>query len=467
MLRRFGGKLSAVFILAILLPAYFSSLARAESGNLGGKPAHPDPNNSRTNTIFIKTIEPGGSGQDAVEVINNTGEQKNVMVYAVDSVRSSGGAFACSQAADPIKDAGGWIKVARPEVALESGQKTIIDFKISAPKSADPGEHNACIVIQEKTSGSLVQSGIGLSFRTAIRVAILVPGDIVKKLTATGISTQTKDKEVDITAKVKSESNVSLDTTLKAELRPFFYGNGEHQSNTFPVLRGDEAEWNFSFKRPFWGGFYKAGFTASYNPDTTLTLGEKGDGRMTEVSGPTKNIFIWPQPLALAIELLVIALGLFILLMIPEKIIAKRRIKKNWIDYRVKAGETVVEIANRTGVRWKKLAKINDLKAPYNLVPGSVIRVPRSKTTPTPNDDLLQNTTAAGGQEEMDKLGADEPNMLKEEDVQTESVEEIFEDDDIPGEEIAAELSDTTKGGRSGSLKKKKTKPSKPSKKTK
>lgn len=464
MLRRFGGRLGAIFILAILFSGLFNSLARAESGNLGGKPAHPDPNNPRTSTIFIKTLEPGGSDQDAIEVINNTGEQKNVMIYAVDSVRSSGGAFACSQAADPIKDAGGWIKVEKPEVSLEPGQKTVVSFRINAPKVSDPGEHNACIVIQEKTSGSLVQSGIGLSFRTAIRVAILVPGDIIKKLTATSISAQTKDKEIDITARVKSESNVSLDTTLKAELRPLFYGNGEHQSNTFPVLRGDEAEWNFSFKRPFWGGFYRAGFTASYNPDTTLTLGEKGDGKMAEISGPTKNLFIWPQPLALAVELLVIGLGLFIIIMIPKKLISRRRIKKDWIDYRVKAGETVAEIAARTDVKWKRLAKVNNLKAPYNLVPGSIIRVPSGNNLPTLNNPPSNEDSLERG--ETDQRGADEPNMLKEEDVQTESVEEIFEDDDIPREEIVAELSDGAKSNKkNNSSKKKRSRLNKPIKK--
>lgn len=478
MRKSFGGKLGALILLGALLSSLAGSVAHADSGNIGGKPAHPDSNNPRTSTIFIKTIEPGSSVEDGVEVINNTAEKKTIQVYAVDSVKSSGGAFACSQAADPIKDAGGWVELSKNEVTLGAGEKTVVNFEITAPDDASPGEHNACVVLQEKAESTL-QSGIGLSFRTAIRAAILVPGDIVKKITPTSINVEPKEKGVAITAKVKSESNVSLDTTLKVSLKPVVHGSGESQSNTFPVLRGEEAEWNFELKRPFWGGFYKAGFVASYNADTSLTLGENGSGQLTEVAGPYKTIFIWPQPAALVVELLVLALLLFLIFLIPKKIIAKRRIKKSWVDYRVKAGETVTELAQRFGVKWKKLAKVNDLEAPYNLVPGSVIRVPAGKNTarpapvtsvaePDPQNSKEPEIEAAQEEiepefeetEEVDTRGKDEPNMLKEAD-SMETVEEIFEDDDIPQEEIAAELAQRPKPKAKKSAPKKKPGPKK------
>ncbi len=469
MRRLLGGKLGAglgaILVLIALLSPFSGVGVYADSGSVGGKPAHPDPKNPRTSTIFIKTIEPGTSTDDGVEVINNTSETKTIQVYAVDSVKSSGGAFACSQAADPIQDAGGWVKLSKKEITLGAGEKSVVDFKISAPQDASPCEHNACIVLQEKAESTL-QSGIGLNFRTAIRAAILVPGDIVKKITPTSIEAVTKDKNVAITAKVKSESNVSLDTLLRVSLKPMIYGNGESQSNTFPVLRAEEAEWNFDFKRPFWGGFYKAGFVASYNADTTLTLGENGNGNLTEVAGPAKNVFIWPQPAALIIELIVLLLLILLLFLIPKKLIARRRVKKNWVDYRVKAGETVAEIAQRTGVRWKKLAKVNDLKAPYNLVPGSVIRVPAKMghsvpvtepASPLPTEpEVIESPEAEVKEKEVDPdLGSNEPNILEEVD-EPESVEEIFEDD-IPQEEIAAELAEKPKPAKKSTTKRKST----------
>lgn len=462
---KLGGKISGLFILVLSLSLWvFSPLVSAESGNVGGKPAHPDPSNPRTSTIFIKTVEPGETTEDGVQVINNTDTTKTIQVYAVDSVKSSGGAFACAQAADPLVDAGSWVKLASSSVTLASGQKIIVDFKIVAPDNASPGEHNACIVLQEKTDAS-VQAGIGLNFRTAIRVAVLVPGDIIKKIVPSSISAEVKAKNVAVSAKVKSESNVSLDTNVKVNLRSLIYGRAQTQDNTFPVLRGEEAEWNFEFKRPFWGGFYKANFSASYNADTSLGLGESGNGKLTEIMGPSKNVFIWPQPVALIVELFVLVVVLFVLILIPKKLLGRRSVKKKWVERRVHAGETITEIAQEVGVRWKRLAKVNKIKAPYNLVIGSFIRVPATKSTgsvtppsssvdaqpevytpPVVKEETVDEKEVSVDTENVkekdpvkDLPGKDEPNILKEPDSQ-ETVEDIFEDDDIPQEEIAKEI---------------------------
>lgn len=466
---RLGGKLSALLFVALFSISIFSTSAFAESGNVGGKPANPDPKNPRTSTIFIKTVEPGGSSTDAVQAINNTENQKTIQIYSVDSVKSSGGAFACAQAADPIKDAGKWVVLNESSVKLEAGQKKIVDFSVNVPKDAGPGEHNACIVIQEKADIS-VQSGVGLNFRTAIRVAILVPGDIIKKIVPSGISAEVNSKKVDISAKVKSESNVSLDTNVKVSLSPLLYSDKQTQNNTFPVLRGEEAEWNFEFDRPFWGGFYKASFSASYNADTTLSLGEGGNSNLTEVAGPSKTVFVWPQPAALAIELIVLVLLLFILILIPKKIMGRHRIKKKWVDRKIHAGETITEIAEEVGVRWKKLAKVNKIKAPYNLVIGSSIRVPASKVSvadnsvdkqPEPYQPPVKTEVSMEVADTVEETqGKDEPNMLKEPDSQ-ETVNDIFEEDDIPQEEIAKEIAaakkiKVKKKSKSGSKPKKK-----------
>ena len=43
--------------------------------------------------------------------------------------------------------------------------------------------------------------------------------------------------------------------------------------------------------------------------------------------------------------------------------------------YIVKKGDTVFEIMRQTGVYWKDIIRINNLKAPYNIHPGQVIRL--------------------------------------------------------------------------------------------
>jgi len=440
MIKKFGGKFVGLLLVGLMVLALFSGEAGADSGNIGGKPANPDPQNPRTSTIFIKTIQLGASAQDAIEIINNTTEEKSIEVYAVDSVRSSGGAFACAQAAEPIENAGKWVEMSSSELKLASGKKITVPFTVTVPEQADIGEHNACIVIQEKKDETF-QSGIGLNFRTAVRVAVLVPGDIIKEIRATGINVAPKQRKIDITAKVKSESNVSLDTLVAVNLRPLFYGEGSSKENTFPVLRGEEAEWNFEFDKPFWGGLYRASYSASYNGDTSLTLGAQTTSEnVKRVVGPSKIVFVWGHPAALLVEAFVLLIVAGILVFIPKKLLAKRKIRKNWVEHEVLSGETLESIAEDNGLSWKKLAKGNKIKAPYLVEEGSIIKVPGRKRDREKEVDEMEIKVKAPEivPEENNVLSPDNNDFEEEDRYLTEIEQEIAEDMAIKKKKPAA-----------------------------
>ena len=83
-----------------------------------------------------------------------------------------------------------------------------------------------------------------------------------------------------------------------------------------------------------------------------------------------------PAPTALAIETFVL---LLILGMIGFVIYRKNDFKKiqlTWVNYKVTDGESITKIAKRYNVSWKKLAKVNDIKPPYQLSSGDTIKVP-------------------------------------------------------------------------------------------
>ncbi|MEA2610548.1 MAG: LysM domain, partial [Chloroflexota bacterium] len=44
--------------------------------------------------------------------------------------------------------------------------------------------------------------------------------------------------------------------------------------------------------------------------------------------------------------------------------------------YRVKAGETLLGIANRFGISYKALAQLNGIVSPYNIKSGQVLKLP-------------------------------------------------------------------------------------------
>jgi LysM domain-containing protein/WxL interacting protein linking bacterial and host surfaces len=369
-----AGFIIAGAVLATTVPAY-----AAEQGSLGGKPANPREGNPRSESIFVHELDPGQQAADGVQVINGTTKTKRVLVYAVDSQLSSGGAFACAQAADKPIAVGTWVALDKGEVTLEPGGKEVIDFTINVPKDTSPGEHNGCIVIQDtEQQRSGEGSGIVLSMRSAIRLVVTIPGDIQKGLAFTGLGAQAKDeKKILLSANLKNNGNVSLDAQLDIKLAYLFGSSVATAGGSFPVLSGSEARFNFEGSRPFFGGWYKLTATARYNDSPEVSIGE---GNPNASTGKGQWIFIAPQPAAAAIEG-----GLAVLLAsgggwyIRRRLVHKKAMSRT-SRHTVQAHENLHTIAERYDVSWKLLARINKLKPPYQLKPGQAIVVTLAKT---------------------------------------------------------------------------------------
>ncbi len=164
---------------------------RAQSGSVGITPAYPSEDNPRSAAIFIHTIKPGESAKDGVMVINNTKETRTVNLGVVDSSASVDGSFSCKQNTEKQTKVGTWIKLAKSNVTLAAGTNEIVEFTITVPGAAGPGEHGGCITAQDTNSyGAKKGSGVLLGFRNGARVAITVPGKIVKELRIVRIDTK-------------------------------------------------------------------------------------------------------------------------------------------------------------------------------------------------------------------------------------------------------------------------------------
>ncbi len=357
-------------------------VAAVEQGGLGGRPAHPRAGNTRSESIFIHTLDAGKQIADSVQVINNTPEIKKVLVYAVDSQMSSGGAFACAQAADKPVGVGRWIEVSQKGITLAPGSKQTVDFAIAVPKDATPGEHNGCIVIQDtKQQASPDSNGIVLSLRSAIRVAITVPGDIQKGLVFTGLGFDRKtDDKIVLSAALKNNGNVSLDTQLDVRLRSPVAFSVASTGGNFPVLSGSEGRFNFETGRPFWGGWYRLVATAKYNDDPAVMLGQ---GKPTAVIEKNAWVFLTPKPVAAIIELLVLATVVTALAIYFVRRIHHRRAMQRATIHTVKPQENLHTIADHYHMSWKQLARINRLKPPFQLKLGQILTVTPSTTTRT------------------------------------------------------------------------------------
>lgn len=358
------------------------SASAVEYGDIGGRPASIDTHNDRTKSIFIFNLEAGKTAQNGVEVANNGPARKDIAIYAVDAQHASGGNLACAQKVEVRQEVGSWINLEKTTVTLDPHAKEVIPFHLSIPHGVEPGEHNGCIIIQDtsQTPQANSNSGVNLSFRSAIRVAVTVQGDVKKDLAIESVKIKDVDDKLLIHTVLRNSGNVSLDTDVSGSIKSLI-GTTVHSSDSaFVVLAENTQESNIEAERFFWGGWYILDVTATYNSDPHSGLGEVG----TRSSTSTRQIiFIWPQPLALGIELI----GLLVLLSggyyIFTIVRARRHWKNNTTPYTVQDGDTLQSIADKHGLPWRLIANINHIRKPYSLPTDHTLQIPQNpKTTP-------------------------------------------------------------------------------------
>lgn len=363
--------------LSLFVPLNFTYAI--EYGGFGGRPANFDPNNPRTESIFIHTISPGETREDAIRVINNSLIPKTFLVYSTDSTPSTGGAFACEQLSEEKDDVGLWIELLKTEVEVLPAKNEVVPFKIKVPESASVGEHNGCIFIQEKKDETRL-SGANISLRTGLRVAVTIPGDISRELSIESFNLNKRgDGSILITPKIKNLGNVSVDTLVSVNTKYFFGKKFFEHGGQYPILRGELTELNFELSKPFWGGWYKTNLTVSYDKNSNKSPEDSLSQNIVTLEGPTILFFSPPTKNALLILIALLILVISILFMWVRSIRRKKWIEKHWVLHRVTKSEDIQEIAKSHHVSWSLLASVNDIKPPYVVEAGEVIKVPPIK----------------------------------------------------------------------------------------
>jgi hypothetical protein len=287
-----------VFGLAagILLP---TNIFAVENRSIGGNPAYPKAGNPRTQSIFIHTGGPGALLVDGVEVVNNASEAKTIVLYSADYVRSSDGAFACGQKGNVQTKVGAWVRLAETETRLEKNSSKIVGFNIQLPTNIEPGEHNGCIVIEEKNPVPVNGgSGIGLTFRSAIRIAITVPGAIVKGLNIKDFRYMTEEANPDkqrIEAIIENTGNVSLDTNTRIQLVDLFGKERTLLTGVYPILSQNTQTLNAAIPDDIWFGYYHASLKATYDQNSNNVLGVTSNASLNSLDANEVWFVIWPN----------------------------------------------------------------------------------------------------------------------------------------------------------------------------
>jgi len=286
---------------------------------LGGRPAHPNSNNPRTESIFIHTLKPGESVKDGATLSNPDDTPQTIDVYGVDAMATNMGSLSCKQHAEKQEEVGTWMNVAKTSVTLPPHGDREVAFTISVPQSVEPGEHNGCLVFQPRQQKTTTSGNVRIRTRQAIRVAITVPGKLHKDLAIASFGAASGGQTYVL--ETKNKGNVSADAEVGVTLEtlwgaPVFKDGGE-----YPMLPGRTLTLRFeNEKPPMWGGWYKAKAAVAFDPTLPSGLDQKSNNR-TELKSQEITVFLFPSVLAL----IIMVVGLLLLVGVCVFLVGRRK----------------------------------------------------------------------------------------------------------------------------------------------
>ena len=355
----------SLVLLAALVP---STGIRAISGDgLIAHPTNSDPNNSLTKSWFIYGLDRGEEKEDSLTIKNESDKPQSLTLYAVDSTSNNLGEFALEGETDSKDSVGKWVHLETDHIVLAAGEEKEVKFKISIPEDALGGENAGGIILQKDLTEEQknTKSGFVINTRIGIRIYETVPGETVRKATFSKASVRYDESErvYKLTIPVKNESSSSLQPTVRVYLTDKLLGQqNKAYEKTINIPRGEEALFTFNLDQARIGEF-EVSAQMEY---------KKADGSIENVEN-TDRITFWAFPWQYlpAIGALLV-LNLLFIIIIKLK---KRSNKKYRKTYYIKNGDNLENLAERLETSWKKIAKLNKLKPPYQLEIGEAITV--------------------------------------------------------------------------------------------
>jgi LysM repeat protein len=382
------------FLLVFFL--FFPAVGKAvNTETVGILPAYPDPEVKFSNAWFIYKLGAGQTKEDAVRVINNKKETVVVKLYAVDATTTSDGAFALLPEESPRQDVGAWVKLAANEVEIPPNSEKLVPFTISVPENADVGDHAGGIVMQEIEGAGKTIAGTGVKIvtRVGVRIYLTIPGEVKKDFEITRFDWRTEakrepnflkdlldlNKKTVFTIGLKNKGNVKISPKGKVELYNIFGRKvGDTGESEIGVIfpKGENKESVITLNQAPFLGRYKAKLSVNFL--------EEGAGT------GEKELVIWVFPYRIVI-ILAFLLVLFILTRLIFQYFREAS-KEKMPVYTVKEGETLGNLASVFSVHWKKLAKVNEIKKPFEIKAGQKLFVPPNHR----NIDFLVNLVKQG-----------------------------------------------------------------------
>jgi hypothetical protein len=338
-------------------------------------------------------IEPGQKIESTI-IINNLGNSAlKATLYGADSTHSNLGTFALTAAGSEQKHIGKWVKFKEPTIVIPPKKELEIPFEIILPEKVTPGDYAGGIAveglpIQQKVEtyiqmedGSTVKntennagSQVNVTSRFITKLYVSVPGEKTYDYALTSFTYDAghQSKKPVFALSFKNDGNTIIQAEPKINIAglpgitPDSLAMSSISLQPGMTLKNIETRWE---NRPSFGLYKTSAVVDFYELD--IINNEKIFLETKTLNTPLINLTPWYYAVIIAaIVLFLIAAPLFLF-------IRKRIYIAGCYKYKTQDGENIIDIAKKHKADWKRIAKINKIKPPYNLKKGQTLLVPK------------------------------------------------------------------------------------------
>jgi hypothetical protein len=125
-----------------------------------------------------------------------------------------------------------WFRIVPGRVLLASGDSATLTLRVSPPRKAEPGTHRALVLV---TTRPLRDGPVNVRMRLGIRLRIVVPGRIVRRLTLGGLRVHRRRHAQLLFVSIANRGNVTVN--LRGHVTAWLVHRGHRPARLRPLAR--------------------------------------------------------------------------------------------------------------------------------------------------------------------------------------------------------------------------------------
>jgi hypothetical protein len=125
-----------------------------------------------------------------------------------------------------------WLQIVPTRLLLRSGNSAILTLRVRPPRRAEPGDHPVLVLL---TTRALRGSRVNVQLRLGVRITMVVPGTVVRRLTLGGLRVHRRHDARFLFVSVANRGNVTLQ--LRDRVTALLVRRGQQLARLSPPAR--------------------------------------------------------------------------------------------------------------------------------------------------------------------------------------------------------------------------------------